>query len=324
MSDPDNTDQDMTASQHSAASVPVTRALRRSRSRWRTIAFVALGLAALALFARLAGDLVPGQKDYVALVAIEGVITTSAERMAVLEALADDDQVKAVIVRINSPGGSTAGGEELYEALSKLRQNKPVVAVINELGASAAYMTAIASDQIFARRLSIVGSIGVLFSHVDASGLLDTLGIDLDKVASGPLKAEPDMDEALVGEVRASMQALVDDSFNWFVDIVAERRNLSRTDTLVLADGRIMNGRVALAAGLIDAFGGQAEARKWLETRDVEADLPVLRAYPRAISDWERFGRFLGGDLSGLLGLGFSGVEAVALDGLVSLWHAGL
>lgn len=258
-----------------------------------------------------------------ALVAIEGIITTSAERMVVLEALAEDDQVKAVIVRINSPGGSTAGGEELYEGLSRLRQQKPVVAIINELGASAAYMGAIASDRIFAHRLSIVGSIGVLFSHLDASGLLNTIGIDLDKVASGPLKAEPDVDEPLAGEVRASMQALVDDSFNWFVDIVAERRGLDRADTLELADGRIMNGRVALSAGLIDEFGGQAEAMKWLETRDIDAELPVLRAYPPALSDWERLGRFLGGDLAGIWGLGIAGVDAVMLDGLVSLWHAG-
>lgn len=183
----------------SSSAVPVARALRRSRMRWRVIAFVALGLAALALFTRLAADLGPGGKDYVALVAIEGIITTDDQRMAILEALAEDDQVRAVIVRINSPGGSTAGGEELYEGLTRLRQQKPVAAIINELGASAAYMTAIASDRIFARRLSIVGSIGVLFSHLDASGLLNTIGIDLDKVASGPLKAEPDVDEPMTG-----------------------------------------------------------------------------------------------------------------------------
>ena len=151
-----------------------------------------------------------------------------------------------MIVAINSPGGTTAGGEELYEALSALRAKKPVVAVISELGASAAYMTAIAADRIFARRLSIVGSIGVLFQHVDAGKLLDTIGVDFDKVQTGPLKAEPDIDEPMVGEVRASLQSLVDDSFPWFVDIVAERRGLTRPETLALADGRILTGRQAL------------------------------------------------------------------------------
>ncbi len=313
----------MTSTQDGTDAVPVARALRKSRTRWRIVAFVALGLALVALAARLAGDFQP-PKDYIALVAIEGIITTDAHRMAVLEDLAEDEQVKAVIVRINSPGGSTAGGEELYEALTKLRAEKPVVAVINELGASAAYMSAIATDRIFARRLSIVGSIGVLFSHVDASGLLNTIGIDLDKVASGPLKAEPDSDEPLEGEVRASLQALVDDSFNWFVDIVAERRGLSRPETLELADGRIVNGRVALEAGLIDEFGGEAEAIAWLESQEVEEDLPVLRAFPRPISDWERLNNILDGDIASLLGLDLTSVDAVTLDGLVSVWHVGL
>ncbi len=102
------------------------------------------------------------------------------------------------------------------------------MAVIRELGASAAYMTAIATDRIFARRLSIVGSIGVLYQHINAGKLLETIGIDLDKVASGPLKAEPDYDEPLVGDVRRSISELIQSSFDWFVDIVAERRGLDR------------------------------------------------------------------------------------------------
>ncbi|VAV91444.1 macromolecule metabolism; macromolecule degradation; degradation of proteins, peptides, glycopeptides [hydrothermal vent metagenome] len=313
----------MTSINNQTDAVPVARALRKSRTRWRILAFVALGLALVALAARLAEGFQPA-KDYIALVVIEGIITTDAHRMAVLEELAEDEQVRAVIVRINSPGGSTAGGEELYEALTKLRVEKPVVAVINELGASAAYMSAIATDRIFARRLSIVGSIGVLFSHVDASGLLNTIGIDLDKVASGPLKAEPDSDEPLEGEVRASLQALVDDSYNWFVDIVSERRGLSRPDTLELADGRIVNGRVALEAGLIDEFGGEAEAIAWLEGQEVEEDLPVLRTFPRPISDWERLNNIIGGDIASLLGLDLGGIDAVTLDGLVSVWHVGI
>jgi len=312
----------MTSSQDNPDNIPLTRALRRSLSRWRLFAFAALALALLALSVRLAADFRPPE-DYIALVKIEGVITTNAGRMAVIEQLAEDERVKAVVVRINSPGGTTAGGEELYEALSKLREQKPVVAVINELGASAAYMTAIASERIFARRLSLVGSIGVLIQHVDASGLLNTIGIDLDKVASGPLKAEPDADEAMSAEVRASFQALVDDSFNWFVDIVAQRRGLSRSDTLELADGRIVNGRMALAAGLIDEYGGEAEAISWLESQNVAAGLDVLGVYPPARGDWERFLQFLSEEARNMLGLALLPTNTGMLDGLVSLWQAG-
>src|SRR5690606_35732942 len=155
--------------------------------------------------------------------------------------------------------------------LRQLRAEKPTFSVINELGASAAYMTAIGTDRIFARRLSIVGSIGVLYQHVNAGKLLDTIGIDLDKVASGPLKAEPDNNEPLEGAPRASIAALVDDSFQWFVDIVAERRGLSRPVALALADGRIITGRVGVETGLIDAIGGELEALAWLEA---ERELP--------------------------------------------------
>ncbi len=300
---------------------PLMRALRRSRGRWRIFGFAALAIAVLALGLRLSNEYSKSNTDYIALVAIEGVIATSAQRMAVLEDLAENENIRAVIVRINSPGGTTAGGEEIYEALSALRVNKPVVAVINELGASAAYMGAIATDRIFARRLSIVGSIGVLFSHVDASGLLDTIGIDFDKVASGPLKAEPDADEAMSDEVRASLQNLVDDSFNWFVDIVAERRGLSRRATLALADGRIVNGRMAHTSGLVDEFGGQAEAIIWLEMQDVEEGLPVWQVYPPPESFEQRIIRVLGEQAKTMLGLNAAPIQGHSLNGLVSLWQ---
>ncbi len=301
---------------------PVVRALRRSRSRWRTFAFLAIAIAVLAVGLRIGQDRFNADTDYVALVAIDGVITTNSARLDILQQLETDERAKAVILRINSPGGTTAGGEELYEAISALREHKPVVAVINELGASAAYMTAIAADRIIARRLSIVGSIGVLFNHVNAGGLLRTVGIDLEKVASGPLKAEPDTDEAMTPEVRASLQSLVDDSFNWFVDVVTERRKLSRERTLELADGRIVNGRVALQDGLIDAFGGQREAIDWLEKeREVATDLPVWQVYPQPLSFEERFVRILGQQAGSLLGLSGLAGKGETLDGLVSLWH---
>ena len=238
-----------------------------------------------------------------------------------IEELAEDDSVKAVIIAINSPGGTTAGGEELYEALGQLRAAKPTVAVIKELGASAAYMTAIATDHIFARRLSIVGSIGVLYQHVNAGKLLETVGVDLDKVASGPLKAEPDFDEPMTGAPRASIAALVDDSFQWFVDIVAERRGMARPAALALADGRIVTGRVGLEAGLIDAIGGELEAIAWLEAeRDVPVDLDVSTAWPEPEQGFDLIGTFLGGQARAALGLPDG---PITLDGLVSLWQVG-
>ena len=287
--------------------------------RWRILAFVALVIAILAGVGRYTTEYgLSG--DRIARVTIDGTITTDPTRLRVLADLAKDDTVKAVVLAINSPGGTTAGGEELYEALGKLRAKKPVVAYVKELGASAAYMTAIAADRIFARRLSLVGSIGVLFQTYNAGKLFDTIGIGSDKVASGPLKAEPSLDHPMTPEVRASLQSLVDDSFSWFVDIVAERRGLSRAEVLPLADGRILTGNQGIAAKLIDEVGGESEAIDWLEkNKSIKADLPITSVYPIERADFSNIGKWLGGEARAAIGLPAEG--PIALDGLVSLWQ---
>ena len=295
---------------------------RRSRGRWRVLAFIALAIAAVVAIGRFAWPDSPAG-DHVARLVIDGTITTDPGRLRAIEAIAEDDSVKAVIVAINSPGGTTAGGEELYEALAVLRAAKPTVAVIKELGASAAYMTAIATDRIFARRLSIVGSIGVLYQHVNAGKLMETIGIDLDKVASGPLKAEPDFDEPMEGPARESIAALVDDSFQWFVDVVAERRGLARPAALAMADGRIVTGRVGVETGLIDAIGGEAEALAWLEAElGLAADLDILTWWPQPAGGLDLVGTILGEQARVALGLSSAG--PITLDGLVSLWQVDL
>jgi protease IV len=299
--------------------LPTTSRLRRSRRLWRIIAFLALAVAVVALAARFAWPN-PAIGDRIARVEIDGTITTNAARLEALEEIGEEATVKAVIVAINSPGGTTAGGEELYEALMALRTEKPVVAVIKEVGASAAYMTAIATDRVFSRRLSIVASIGVLFQTVNAGKLMQTIGVDLDKVATGPLKAEPDFDEPMSPEVRASLQALVNDSFDWFVDIVAERRGLDRAIVLTLADGRIVTGRQGIEDRLIDAIGGEAEAIAWLESeREVPADLPVITYYPLPEQGFGSILDILLGQARGAIGLPAEG--PIVLDGLVSLWQ---
>lgn len=309
-----------TSGGNAAHLIPVNASLRRSRRLWRVLFFVALALVVLALAGRFALESNSALGDRIARIRIDGVIATDPERLRVLKELGERDEVKAVIVAINSPGGTTAGGEELYEALSALREKKPVVAVISELGASAAYMTAIASDRIYARSLSIVGSIGVLYQHVNAGKLLDTIGIDLDKVQTGPLKAEPDVDEPLAGAPRQSLQALVNDSFEWFVDVVAERRALPRTQVLTLADGRIVTGRQGLETGLIDALGGEAEALAWLETeREISAELDVVTYFPLPRQGWFDPAQLLGEAARSALGL--DPTAPFALDGLVSLWQ---
>lgn len=301
--------------------IPAQRQLRTSRGRWRAAAFVLAALMIVAVVGRFAWPNADQGEDHIGRVILSGTITTDAARLREIDAMAEDEKVKAVIVAINSPGGTTAGGEELFEVLARVRAQKPVVAVIDELGASGAYMTAIGADWIIARRLSIVGSIGVFFAHVDAGKLMETIGIDYDKVQTGPLKAEPDIDEPLTGLPRASLQRLVDDSFEWFVDAVAERRGMARADVMELADGRVVTGRMAQAAGLIDALGGEHEAIAWLESeKELAEDLPVYTHYPRPEEGLDRLLRLAGAQA--LSAVGLDRAPGVVLDGLVSLWQA--
>jgi len=311
------------APRQSPEATVATSVLRRSRSRWRIAAFLALAVAVLALAGRFVLESRNGAgSDYIARINIDGTIATDPTRLRMLNDLGEDEHVKAVLIAINSPGGTTAGGEELYEGLSALRARKPVVTTIKELGASAAYMTAIASDRIFARRLSLVGSIGVLYQNVDAGKLLDTIGVNMEKVATGPLKAEPDFTGPIKPEVRASRESLVGDSFDWFIDIVSERRGLTKPQTLALADGRIMTGRQGVEARLIDDVGGEAEAVAWLESdRGVAKDLPVYTRYPLPDQGFGWLGKLIGSEARSALGLNATG--PIVLDGLVSLWQVG-
>jgi len=296
------------------------RALRRSRRNWRYVAFVALAIAVIAVLGKaLGGFSDPIQKTHIARIVIDGTISSDSQRRAIFNDLAENENISAVIVQINSPGGTTAGGEELYEGLSRIRANKPVVSVINELGASAAYMTAVGSDRIFARRLSIVGSIGVLVMHLDASKLFETIGLDYDKVSTGPLKAEPDIDEPMADDVRASYQSLVDDSFDWFVDIVADRRALERSKVLRLADGRVLTGRQALSEGLIDAIGDETDALAWLkENHDID-EQDVKTHFPLPENQWNKVQDLIGTAAKDLVGSSLKSVTV--LDGAVSVWQ---
>lgn len=293
--------------------IPVTRSLRRSRGRWRIFAFLALAAAVFFALARYLPALsVPGQA--IARISISGPITTDPERSAMLSRMAEDDTISAVIVSINSPGGTTAGGEELYESLREIAEQKPLVSTIGELGASAAYMGAVASDHILARNLSIVGSVGVYYQHVDAGNLFDTIGIDLDKVASGTLKSEPDFDEPITPEIRASLEDLVDSSFQYFIDLVAERRSMNSQQIQAIADGRILSGAMALEAGLIDETGGEREAIQWLAANhEIDPALPLIDVWPPPSGpNWL--------DLIVARALGDIG-KGLPLDGLVALWH---
>ena len=260
------------------------RRLRRKLSFWRVVGFLAILIIIAGAVITISGrDAFPLAKEpQIARITVSGFIANDRNRDEMLARLASTDAVKGVIVSIDSTGGSTAGGEALYEGIRRLAEKKPTVATIATFGASAAYMTAIATDHIIARRTSLTGSIGVLFMYPKVSDLLKNLGIQVEDIKSAPLKAQPNPFEPTTDQARQVMQGVVDDSFNWFVDIVAKRRGLARPDALSLADGRVYTGQQAKEANLIDEIGGERAAIAWLGSKGVDTHLPVRDWRPAA------------------------------------------
>jgi len=252
------------------------RRLRRKLSFWRVTAFIILALLIVGGIAWSNRDTFPALAEaQIARVAVSGFISEDRDQLQMLDRLADNPAVKGVILAVDSTGGATAGGESLYEAIRKLAAKKPTVATMATFGASAAYMAAIATDHVIARRTSITGSIGVVFEYPEVSKLLDNLGIKVEEIKSAPLKAEPSPFKPASDEAKAVIAGMILDTYNWFVDIVAERRGLDRNAVGPLADGRVFTGRQALANKLVDEIGGEPEAINWLASKGVDKRLPI-------------------------------------------------
>lgn len=302
------------------------RQLRRKLTFWRVAAMLLVAIAIFGLGTLLFGtEESKKAQPHLARVIVSGLIVDDHELVERLEEIADNSSVKGVIISINSPGGTTYGGETIYKAIRRLAAKKPVVSDVRTLAASAGYMIAIAGDHIVAGETSITGSIGVIFQYPQVKGLLDKLGVSLEEIKSAPLKAEPSPFHVPPEEAKAAMQAMVDDSFAWFVDLVAERRKLGRPEALRLADGRVFTGRQAAREKLVDKVGGLKEIRDYFATRKIAADLPVVEWKPKSDGS-----NFLLGSLAESLGLGWlakavtfknASEDKLLLDGLVSVWQ---
>jgi protease-4 len=287
------------------------RRLTRALRFWRIAAIVAAVAFVAALAARF--HALPGAS--VALLEVHGIIFDDTDRIEALDDVADDDQVKALIVHIDSPGGTVVGGENLYLALRRVAEKKPVVAVMAELATSAGYMVALGTDHLVARQGTVTGSVGVLMQTTEITGLLDKLGITAETIKSAPLKATPNPLEKLTPEGRAAAEDIIQDMYGMFVDMVTERRGMDRDRALKLADGRVYTGRQAIANGLVDEIGGEREARAWLKgTRNIDDRLPITEVEIRQRQS------FLEGILDDLFGKALFS-ERLRLDGLISLWH---
>ena len=300
--------------------------LRRRLSFWRIIAVLAVLAVVGGLALELGGDpLGARNRDHVARIEVSGTLLGADRVVGMIDTIRASERVKGVIVTIDSPGGTTAAGEAIYEAVLRLSEDKPVVAQVDTLAASAGYMIAAASDHIVARQSSIVGSIGVIVQYPNLTGLLDAWGVEVRAIRSAPLKAEPDPFGPPPPGAERMIREMVLDSYDWFKDLVAERRGFDQQTIDRLADGSVFTGRQGLELGLVDTLGGRQTARDWLSGQGVDADLHIVDWRPRG----ETTGLLPLAALGRSLGLGGATMpiaetirDRVLRDGLISLWHA--
>ena len=254
-------------------------------------------------------------KSHLASIQLNGLIYHDKEKVLAIEKARDDPSVLALIVEINSPGGTVVGGETLYESIRYFADKKPAVAIMGDLATSAGYMTAIAADKIYAQKATITGSIGVLFQTAEVTELLAKIGIHVETVKSSPLKGSPNLLEKVTPAARTSTKLIVNDISDMFIRMVAKRRGISIDQARALSDGRVYTGQMALKQGLIDAIGGRREAINWLEIeRNIPVDLPII-PLPSTKSESKWLER-----LQGLTQKIFFS-ERSKLDGLLSIWQ---
>jgi protease-4 len=248
----------------------------------------ALGVAALVFlgcFAVVLGVLVFGEPgvpslggNRVAVVEVEGLIVDADRLVRELDEHGEDPSIRAVVVRIQSPGGVVGPTQEIHDAIKRLRsRGKPVVASMGSVAASGGYYLAAAATRIVANPGTLTGSIGVILQLAEIEGLLRKVGVRYEIIKSGRFKDAGSFARAMTPEDRAVLQAVLDDMHDQFVTAVAEGRRLPKERARALADGRIFSGRMAKDAGLVDALGGMDEAIR------LAAELGGISGKPRVI-----------------------------------------
>jgi protease-4 len=308
------------------------RRMRRKLTFWRVSAIGVTVLAVVGLaFVLIPGNHVFPAGAYIARIKVQGLIRENRDRVEALDKLGIS-RAKAVIVHIDSPGGTTAGSQQLYDSLRALQAKKPMVVVVDGLAASGAYIAALSSDHIIAHDTSLVGSIGVLFQYPNFFEAFKTLGIKVESIKSSPLKAAPNGFEPTSPEARAAVEAVVLDSYAWFKSLVKDRRRMNDVQLAAVDDGRVFTGRQGVGLKLVDSLGNEKTALAWLaKEKNVPANTPVrdvslrprfgelsflhvaawtfqavgLSAFARRIEDWGAV----------------QAVERLNLDGLLALWH---
>ncbi len=292
--------------------------LKQQLLRWRSIAIILLTLLALLLIHRNFKFAEISEPDYIARIDIEGVITTDRARDKMLNEIYENDNIKAVLVYLDTPGGTAIGGEELYLELKRIREQKPVVILMRTVAASAGYMTAMGGSYIFAREGTLTGSVGVIMQTMEFSELAKSLGIEPIIVKSGRFKAEPNPLSKVDASERELIQNVVQSFYGFFLDIVTNERKFTPAQMAKIEDGRVFTGRQAVEMGLVDALGGEREALAWLEkNHEISAETDVKTLKPKRPKE-NLFTRLNG---AAIKAMDKAENLPLTLDGLLMIWQ---
>ncbi len=289
---------------------------RRQLRLWRLLAVIAILVLIFILLLKNQNfkNLIGNEK--IARISIINFISDNQLLSKKFREINNNEDIKAVILIIDSPGGTSFGGEFIYRNLRKISDNgKPTVAIIRTLGTSAAYLVALGSDRIFALETSLIGSIGAIMISANASELLDKVGIKTEVYRSGKNKSIPSFVEKTPEKSKELIQESINKVRDYFISTLKKRRNLSQSEIEFISDGKVFSGKEALKINLIDEIGGEQEAIVWLEKkRGIKANLPIVN-----IDYLEKTNNFF--DL--LLSVTKKTLESslLTVDGFLSFWH---
>ena len=230
---------------------------------WRGIFFSILLIAIFSLFLNF--NNLSSNFPHIARISVTGIIYDNDQLVETINSLSRNENVKSVLVKINSPGGTVVGSESLYVAIKRLSQVKPVISLMGEVATSGGYIVALASNYILARQNTLTGSIGVIIEHQNFSELSNKIGISINSIKSGKIKGGQNPLSPFDPLVKNNDQKLVDYSFNWFISLVKNNRNIKQNVIDLVSDGRTLTGGMAMDLGLIDGIGSEKEALKYLE-----------------------------------------------------------
>lgn len=294
---------------------------RKQAKTWRNVSIILICAALMALFGKfnLKDESMP-QGNIIAEIDINGMIVDDSYRDSRIQNIINDNNIKAVILNVDSPGGMVTPSEILYDLISQLNQKKPVVVLMGSMATSGAYMLSLGANHLIARNTTLTGSIGVIMQSYEVVELAKKLGVSLKTFKSSELKGMPSLYEVNTEASNAALQSSLDDIYDYFVNLVKTRRKMTPANLTTAINGQAFTGRQALKIGLVDEIGDKDSAIKYLESRGVNTKLPIINISLRRKINNNILNRFLNTLFSDF---NFNST-GLAGDGLMSIYNGGI